>query len=175
MQTSVSADIARKTITIADAIDLLQNWLGDVDEARQVLAERAQAGHLNCIASKAYGPYDGEFLDDQDWCIPPRLWLRLRNQSEMAWRRGDLTASADTDRFIELSEDFGTSLRMIDVRIGLASLNSVLDSLPVEWVDAHGAIDLLLPMFGKGRGLAAGMALAKRAHSGLLRTRARLF
>lgn len=49
------------------------------------------------------------------------------------------------------------------------------ESLSGEWVSAHDAIDMLLPMYGKGMGLAAAMALAKRAHSGLVKTRARLF
>ena len=174
MQTKVSVDGARSTIAIADAIDLLAGKLGSVAEARQVLAERAQTGDVDCIASKANGPYDGKFLDDQDWPIPPGLWLRLKYHSDMESRRGDLTASPDPDRYAELRDDFETPLRMINVRIGLDSLNSILASFPIEWVNAHAAIEMLLPMFGKGMGLAAGMALAKRAHSGLLRTRAQL-
>ena len=66
MQTSVSANSTRETIAIADAINLLQKRLGSVDEARQVLAERAQVGDVACTASKVHGTYDGEFLDDQD-------------------------------------------------------------------------------------------------------------
>jgi len=49
------------------------------------------------------------------------------------------------------------------------------ESLPVEWVSAYTAIDMLLPTYGKGMGQAAAMALAKRAHSGLVKTRARLY
>jgi hypothetical protein len=64
---------------------------------------------------------------------------------------------------------------LIGVRIGFDALKSLIESLPIKWVSAHGAIDLLLPLYGSGAGMAAGMALAKRAHSGLLKTRARLF
>ena len=46
---------------------------------------------------------------------------------------------------------------------------------PADWVGAHAAIALLLPMYGEGRGIAAAMALTKRAHSGLVKTRAQKF
>ena len=173
MQASQGADGAR--IAIADAVALLASKLSDVAEARRVLVERAQIGDVLAIASRANGPFDGESLDERDWHIPADLWQRLGDHSEDEWRRGDLTAAQDGDRFAELREDFGSPLRLIGIRVDLDSLNRVADSLPVDWVNASDAIDLLMPMFGEDMEWSACRSLAKRAHSGLVKTRARLF
>lgn len=175
MQTSVGLNHARSNISLADAVELLATSLGSIPEARQVLVQRAQIGELQGIASKAYGPFDTHFLDERDFPIPSPLWRRLGQHSDAEWRRGDLTASADTDRYAELRDDYGTPLRMIGVQIDIETLDRVLSTLPVEWATAHHAINLLIPMFGKGRKLTARKALAKRAHCGLVKTRARLF
>ena len=66
-------------------------------------------------------------------------------------------------------------LRLIDVRVEIESLNRIADSLPVDWVNAHDAIDMLLSKFGNGMASAAGVSPAKRAHIGLVKSRARLF
>ena len=173
MESNQRADNAG--IVIADAVTLLASKLGDVAEARRVLVQRAQIGDLQAIASRAHGPFDGERLNERDWKIPADLWLRLGNHSDDEWRRGDLRAEQDRDSYAELLEDFGTPLRLIDVRIEAESLNRIADSLPVDWVNAHDAIEMLLSMYGKGMGLAAGISLVKRAHSGLVKSRARLF
>ena len=174
MHTSQGTDTA-STIAIADAISLLASKLADAAEARRVLVERAQIGDLLAFAARAHGPFEGESLNENDWPIPADLWQRLGDHSDDEWRRGDLTAAQDGDSYAELQQDFGTPLRLIGVRVDVATLNRVADSLPVDWVNAHDAIDMLLPMYGKRMGSAAGRALAKRAHSGLLKTRARLF
>lgn len=43
------------------------------------------------------------------------------------------------------------------------------------WIAASEAMDLMLSVYGEGRAIAAAKALAKRAHGGLVETRARLF
>ena len=167
------ADTAFQTVAIADALELLSAHLSGEPESRRVLIDRASIGELPSVASRAHGFFDGTVLDEAHWPIPAETWLRFGEHTDDDWRRGDFTPLPTNDRYAELAEGHDIPLRLICVRIGLDALESLIESLPIEWVSAHGAIGLLLPQYGSG--MAAGMALAKRAHSGLLKTRARLF
>jgi hypothetical protein len=113
----------------------------------------------------AHGPFDGERLNERDWKIPCRsLAAPLAIILTMNGGEVTLQQSRTPDRYAELLEDFGTPLRLINVCVEMESLNQIADSLPVDWVNAHDAIDMLLSMFGNGMGVAAGISLAKRAH-----------
>lgn len=175
MESGHGPDNDLTTIAIADAVALLADKSGDEVGARRILVERAQIGDLPASATRAHGPFEGESLNEHDWQIPDYLWQRLGDHSSDEWRRGDLTAAKDTDRYAELSEDYQTPLRLIGVRVNLVAINMIADSLPVDWVNAHDAVDMLSPMFGNEMTMAVAMVLVKRAHSGLLKTRARLF
>ena len=175
MHKNVRAQNALTTIAIDDAVTLLANKLGGVAEARRVMLERAQLGDLLAIAARARGPLDGDFIDEHDWPVPASLWERLDYHSEDEWRRGDFSNFRDLDRYAELRENYYVPLRLVGIKIDIETLGRVAGALPVDWVNAHDAIGMMLTMFGKGMGLAAGMTLAKRAHSGLVKSRARLF
>jgi hypothetical protein len=169
------ADTEFQTVTIADALEMLSANLSGQPESRRVLIERASIGDLPSVASRAHGFFDGTVLDEAHWPIPAETWLRFGEHTDDDWRRGDFTPLPTNDRYAELAEGHDVPLRLIGVRIGFDALKSLVESLPIEWVSACGAIDLLLPLYGSGAGMVAAMALAKRAHSGLLKTRARLF
>lgn len=174
MKTRQDAIGAGRAIAISDAVALLAEELGDVSEARRMLVELAEIGDLSAVANRAHGPFLGEFLNERDWPIPPSLWEGLDASDEAAWRKGDFTAAPDNDRYAELQPDFDKPLRLLGIRLNLEEVAHVAASLPVEWIDAHAAIDMLLPAYGKGNGYEVAKALAVRAHSGLLKTRARL-
>ena len=101
------------------------------------------------------------------------LWERLGSHSDAEWRRGDLTAAQDPDRYAELYENSDTPLRLIGVKVELSSLNSVIESLPVNWMSAKNALDHLVNATG-AYPLTCTKTLTMRAEAGMVATRAKL-
>lgn len=112
------------------AVELAAKHTGSIGEAKELLIERAFLGEVAAIASRAVGRFDTCSQDEQEWEIPETVWLRIGEQSDARWKRGDLIAAPDpNDRYIELYKDDGT-LRLRGVRVATEDIVRLVASLP---------------------------------------------